>query len=91
MHEIGHLAESSDQSSEEIAETMRKNGTYQLLEEEIARQKALDFLVENAVPVSMPEEEKAEDVEGTVDEDVENTETVEATAGEARAEQTKGE
>jgi trigger factor len=89
MHEIGHLAESSDQSPEAIVQTMRKNGTYQLLKEEIVRQKALDFLVENAVPVSMPEEEK--DVEDAVDEDVEKTETVEATAGEARAEQTKGE
>ncbi len=60
MHQIGHLAEGSDRSPEEILETMRKNGTYGLLEEEIARQKALDFLVENAVPVPMPEKEEAE-------------------------------
>ncbi|HZC18423.1 MAG TPA: trigger factor, partial [Rubrobacteraceae bacterium] len=58
MHEIEHLAEDSGRSPEELAETMRKNGTYQLLEEEIVRQKALDFLVENAVPIPMPEEEE---------------------------------
>jgi trigger factor len=57
MHEIGHLAEDSDREPEEIAETMRRNGTYALLEEEIARAKALDFLVENAVPASMPGED----------------------------------
>jgi trigger factor len=56
MHEIGHLAEGSDRDPDEIAETMRKNGTYALLEEEIARAKALDFLVENAVPAPMPDE-----------------------------------
>ena len=60
MHEISHLAEDSDREPEEIAETMRKNGTYALLEEEIARAKALDFLVENAVPTPMPEEESVE-------------------------------
>jgi hypothetical protein len=37
---------------------MRQNGTYALLEEEIARAKALDFLVENAAPAPMPEEEE---------------------------------
>src|SRR5919199_278253 len=56
MHEVGHLAEDSGRAPGEIAETLRKNGTYQLLEEEIARQKALDFLVENAVPVPVSEE-----------------------------------
>jgi trigger factor len=58
MHEIGHLAEGSDREPEEIAETMRKNGTYALLEEEVARAKALDFLVENAVPAPMPDDEE---------------------------------
>jgi trigger factor len=57
MHEIEHLAEDSERRPEEIAETMRRNGTYALLREEMARQKALDFLVENAVAVPMPEEE----------------------------------
>jgi len=57
MHEIGHLAEDSERSAEEIAKTLRDYGTYALLEEEISRQKALDFLVENAMPVPMPEEE----------------------------------
>ena len=61
MHEIGHLAEDSERSAEEIAKTLRDNGTYALLEEEISRQKALDFLVENAVPVPMPEEETEEE------------------------------
>jgi trigger factor len=61
MHEIGHLAEDSERSAEEIARTLRDNGTYALLEEEISRQKALDFLVENAVPVPMPEEETDEE------------------------------
>jgi trigger factor len=56
MHQIEHLAEGSDREPEEIAETMRKNGTYALLEEEIARAKALDFLVENAVAAPMPED-----------------------------------
>jgi trigger factor len=60
MHEISHLAEDSDRDPAEIAETMRKNGTYALLEEEIARAKALDFLVENAVPAPMPEGAKVE-------------------------------
>ncbi len=58
MHEIGHLAENSERSPEELAEIMRQNGTYALLEEEISRQRALDFLVENAVPTPMPEEEE---------------------------------
>ena len=60
MHEIGHLAEDTERSPEDIAEAMRTNGTYSMLEEEISRQKALDFLVENATPVPMPEEEEAE-------------------------------
>jgi trigger factor len=57
MHQIEHLSENSGRSTEEVAEIMRKNGTYVLLEEEIARGKALDFLVENATPMPMPEEE----------------------------------
>ena len=60
MHEIGHLAEDTERSPEDIAEAMRSTGTYTMLEEEISRQKALDFLVENATPVPMPEEEEAE-------------------------------
>jgi trigger factor len=92
MHEIGHLAEESEHGPEEIAETMRKNGTYQLLEEEIARQKALDFLVENAVPIPMPEEEETEVPENGAAEEagIEPVETAAASgsAGEAQAEQT---
>jgi trigger factor len=90
MHEIGHLAEGSDRSPEDVAETMRKNGTYQLLEEEITRQKALDLLVENAVPVPMREEE----TEGPENGAAEETETIEVAAGsadEAQTEQTRGE
>jgi trigger factor len=79
MHEIGHLAESSETSTEEIAKTLRDNGTYALLEEEISRQKALDFLVENAVPVPMPEETEEE----TADEE----ESVEARAGATESEE----
>jgi trigger factor len=56
MHEIEHLAEDSEREPQEIAETMRENGTYALLEEEISRARALDFLVENAAPAPMPEE-----------------------------------
>src|SRR5215216_4272943 len=96
MHEVGHLAEDSGRSPGEIAETMRKNGTYQLLEEEITRQKALDFITENAVPVPMPEEEEAEGLEdgegeGTEEAEIETVEAAAGQAGEARAEQTKGE
>jgi trigger factor len=54
-HQIEHLAEDSERDPQEIIEAMRKNGSYALLQEELARSRALDFLVENAVPV--PEEE----------------------------------
>jgi len=67
MHEIGHLAEESDRSPEEIAETMKANGTYALLQEELSRQKALDFLAENATPVEMPEEEEADEEEPSIE------------------------
>src|SRR5215207_8923618 len=69
MHEIGHLAEDSERSPEELAEIMRQNGTYALLEEEISRQSALDFLVENSTPAPMPEEEegKVDEVEAVVE------------------------
>jgi trigger factor len=73
MHQIEHLAEDSGREQGEIAETMRKNGTYALLEEEIARAKALDFLVENAVAAPMPE-----DVPGAGEEE---PETGEASVG----------
>jgi trigger factor len=75
MHEIEHLAENSDREPHEIAETMRKNGSYALLEEEIARAKALDFLVENATSAPLPEEE-----------DIPGTEETEPEAGEASVE-----
>jgi trigger factor len=80
MHEIGHLAEDTERSPEDIAEAMRSTGTYAMLEEEISRQKALDFLVENATPVPIPEEEETEEDEerAEVEESVE--EPVEATA-----------
>jgi len=85
MHEIGHLAEGSERSAEEIAKTLRDNGTYALLEEEISRQKALDFLVENAVPVPMPEEETEE--EKTADEEEPLGASAGATESEEREEQ----
>src|SRR5215212_6781900 len=81
MHEIGHLAEDSERSTEEIVKTLRDNGTYALLEEEISRQKALDFLVENAVPVPMPQEETEE--EKTAYEEV----PLEASAGATESEE----
>ena len=68
MHEIGHLAEDSGRKTEEIVKTMRRNGTYAMLEEELARQKALDFLVENAVPIEMTEEEEAAEAEAVAEE-----------------------
>ncbi len=75
MHQIEHLAEDSDREPHEIAEAMRKNGTYALLEEEIARAKALDFLVENAEPAPIPE-----------DKDVPGAEETEPQTGEAKVE-----
>jgi trigger factor len=69
MHEIQHLAEDSDRSPEEIAATLRANGTYALLEEGISRQKALEFLAENAVPVPMPEETEDEETDEIADDE----------------------
>ncbi|HEX2098021.1 MAG TPA: trigger factor [Rubrobacteraceae bacterium] len=84
MHQIEHLAGSAGRSAKEVAEIMRKNGTYGLLEEDIARGKALDFLVENAT--SVPESEK----EVATPED--ESEAAGATAGgSAQAETTKRE
>jgi trigger factor len=71
MREIRHLAEDSDRSAEDMAQSLRNNGTYSMLEEEISRQKSLDFLVENAVPT--PEKEAAEEDEEAVEEQVEAT------------------
>jgi trigger factor len=58
MHQIEHLAEDSDRDTQEIVEAMRKSGSYALLQEEISRSQALDFLVENAVAAPMPEDEQ---------------------------------
>jgi len=85
MHEIGHLAEDSERSPEEIAEVLRTNGTYAMLEEEISRQKALDFLVENAVAIPMPEEEEAEEELEEIEADPE--ESVEAKAAATQSEE----
>ena len=92
MHQIEHLAEDTGRSPREIAETMRRNGTFALLEEEISRSQALDLLVENAVPVPMPEEEMEEEAGDNVGGDAEGGEEVPRTeedapeAGEARVE-----
>lgn len=67
-HEIEHLAEDSGRSPEEVERSLRENGTYALLREELARQKALDFLVENARPVPMPPEERDEQMPGSGEE-----------------------
>jgi trigger factor len=82
MHEIGHLAENSERSAEELAETMRQNGTYALLEEEISRQRALDYLVENVVPTPMPDDEESAEV-GTAGDEV----PVESGGGQAETEE----
>jgi trigger factor len=86
MHQIEHLAEDSDRSPQQIADAMRRNGTYQLLEEEMARAKALDFLAENAVPVPMPEEEEKPEGDAEGGEDVPGAGETEPAAGEARVE-----
>jgi trigger factor len=70
MHEVEHLAEHAERDPAEVAETMKKNGSYALLEEEIARSKALEWLAENAVPVAMPEEEAGEEEPGGEEEAV---------------------
>jgi trigger factor len=90
MHQIEHLAEDSERSPSDVAELMRRNGTYALLQEELARNQALEFLAENAVPVPMPPEEAESDEEieelaaGTTEEtgDVEVVEASRADGGE---------
>ena len=77
LHEVGHLADESGRKTEEIVKTMRRNGTYALLEEELARQKALDFLVENAVAVEMTEEEEIAEAEAVAEEIIAEEEAVE--------------
>ncbi|WP_219975151.1 trigger factor [Rubrobacter xylanophilus] len=81
QHEIEHLAEDSGRSPEEVEKSLRENGTYALLREELARQRALDFLVENARAVPMPPEEPGSDeekveagVEGSVETDGDDSE-----------------
>ncbi len=89
MHQIEHLAQDTDRSPKEIAATMRRNGTYVLLEEEIVRSQALDFLVQNAVPVPMPEEEMEEQGEAAETEEddvVPGAGEAAPEAGEARVE-----
>lgn len=83
MHEVEHLAEHADRKPEEIAETMRRNGSFALLEEEIARSKALEFLAENAVPVDMPEDEASEEEANEEGSDEEEAVAVAAESGEA--------
>ncbi|MGI9048288.1 MAG: trigger factor, partial [Rubrobacteraceae bacterium] len=85
MHEIGHLAEDSGRKPEEIIKTMRRNGTYVLLEEELARQKALDLLVENAVAVEMTEEEEVAEAEAVAEEIMAEEELVEGDVAEEDA------
>jgi trigger factor len=63
MHQIEHLAEDSDRDPQKIVEVMRTNGSYALLQEEVSRSQALNFLVENAVAVPMQEGEDEASVE----------------------------
>ncbi|HZY65779.1 MAG TPA: trigger factor [Rubrobacteraceae bacterium] len=83
MHEIEHLAEDSGREPQEVVETMKRNGTYTLLQEEMARQKALEFIAEHAVAVPMPEEEESPSEETEGGEDVSGTAESEPEAGEA--------
>lgn len=85
-HEISHIAEHSGQEPDQVAETMRQNGTFVLLEEELARQRALDFLVENAVATEMPEEEEEEAEAGSKAGGDAEEEIVEASPAEVSAE-----
>ncbi len=89
-HQIEHIAEDAGRKPKEIEKLMRRNGTYGLLEEEIARSRALDFLVENAVAVPMPEEEEAPEEDASDPdsggEEISGTEETEPEAGEARVE-----
>ena len=89
MHEIGHLAEDTEREPEEIAETMRQNGTYVLLQEELARQKALDFLAENAVAVEMPEEEEEAEEEAVLEDEGNEEEEAVVEVGPPRHRRTK--
>ena len=78
-HQIEHVAEDSERDPEEVAETMRQNGTYTLLEEELARSQALNLLVESAVVVPMPEdEEESEEEPEAVIESAASSEVVES-------------
>jgi len=69
-HELGHVAEESERPVEEVIETMRENGTYALLQEEMARSKALDFLAENAKAVPMPDEPEETEEDNESDDEV---------------------
>jgi trigger factor len=60
LHEIEHLAQETGRKPKDLVKTMKNNGTFQLLEEEIARRQALDFLAENAVPTELREEDEAD-------------------------------
>ncbi|MGH3144321.1 MAG: trigger factor [Rubrobacter sp.] len=81
MHEIEHLAEDSERSTDEIAATLRANVSYGLLEVEISRQRALEFLAENAVPVTMPEEEAEDEATEAEEEPAEAPVEARAAAG----------
>ena len=94
-HQIEHIAEDAGRKPKDVEKTMRRNGTYALLEEEVARSRTLDFLVENSVAVAMPEEEEApeevilEEEASDPDsggEEVPGTQETEPEAGEARVE-----
>lgn len=95
-HELGHVAEDTGRSIEDVTKTMRENGTYALLEEEMARGKALEFLAENAKAIPMPAEEETEETEGDEvpgagEEPVPGEATVEAKVETGTSETTEGE
>ncbi|WP_119068240.1 trigger factor [Rubrobacter indicoceani] len=74
-HEMFHVAEETGRSVEEVTATMKANGTYALMEEELARAKALEFLSENATATPMPEEPEEADTEGAAGDEVVAAET----------------
>ncbi|MGI8649678.1 MAG: trigger factor [Rubrobacter sp.] len=91
-HEIHHVAEETGRSDEDITAMMQGNGTYTLLEEELARAKALEFLSEHATATSMPEEPEADEEAPDEAEGSEDSEAVAAeTTGAEAKDPTEGE
>lgn len=94
-HEMYHVAEEVGQTVEQVTQAMKANGTYALMEEELRRAKALEFLSENAKAVPMPEEPEQSDesdaetnTETATDDATDEPEGSEAVAAETSTEST---